>query len=141
MKIEIKIIVLIIFSFCMNQILKSEIQLIKDKNGRIKEYYYLNENNQKHGDYKYFYKNKLQIHGYYDNGIKTGKWIYYNDSKFRIEGVYKNDKKDSIWDYHKDNVLMASIDYISNKYYIRWGHCVKLENVFTVNHIYFLNFR
>ncbi|GAB4375011.1 MAG: hypothetical protein Kow0075_01100 [Salibacteraceae bacterium] len=84
------------------------------ENGQLEYTGEFNEKGQRHGLWKYYYKNgNLWSEGRYDNGKKTGlKKVYWPDGTLRFEGQYANDKQVGVWTfYNPDGTVLHEKDF------------------------------
>jgi hypothetical protein len=92
MKKSILIVISILFTFLLSA--QTEHKEYYD-NGNLDIKGYFDGNNNKIGEWKFYYENgKLLAVGKYENGKKTGEWKVYNENGVLIETInYKVDKE------------------------------------------------
>lgn len=91
---------------------------IYDNNGNVVSTGIVNEQGEKQGNWKNYYKNeKLLSEGSYADNDKTGKWNYYFENG-RIEqtGMFRNGKPFGIWKwYNRNGDLLREEEYFNGK--------------------------
>jgi TonB family protein len=99
----------------------AQIQTIKIKNNdigaKIKESFYVDVNNNefRHGEYKYIYKGHLQAEGQFLNNQKSGLWKYSPNKNFLFQGIYENNQRQGKWIYFKNGDTLAVLNYFNDR--------------------------
>ncbi len=85
------------------------------------------------GEYTlYFSKNRLNIHGFYENAKKTGEWTWYNNQGGKDqEGFFKEDKQDGKWVYYfPDGKVSYRAEYDMDKKIGVWTYWYQTGEMF-----------